>query len=708
MNAHSPVPGNIAALPPALAPMVAERRWVVWRWEANDKGKRTKVPYDADRPAIKASSTDPKTWSGYTAARGVATAGLADGIGYCLHGGDVAAFDLDDAIAPDGTILTWAWDLIDECSSYTERTIGGSGLRILGRAAGAKVHRKQKVPGTPSSLETYRVAERYIVVTGASLDGFGDELRNIDGPVDAWVAKLDAAAKAEKDREREAKAEARAHAKSKTTGERFAEHVERARVFSGSGLPRELDELVRYGVKEGRRSEKFMHAVGWLKDLGHSPADIEGILAAHPTGIAEKFIDRLRAEVDRCYDKADTKHRATGGAPDDGFGPSPGAKAEPAGPALLFYGDVTPEPPPWLIRNVLPQQQVAILAGQHSAGKTFIGIDISLSTMTGLPFIDNEVVRRGAVLWLAAEGASEVTIRLKAAAVHRLGREAAGELPFAFQIADVPTLSEPDALSKLMRLVTEMKERLARDFPGVELALIVLDTLNSAAGFNDENSASEAQKVFNVLRQLSNASGALALVIDHYGKISETGVRGSSAKAGAADAILAALANKDEITGKVDNRRLAVVKLRSAPTGRTVPFTLKPVPVDPFGNTHCGIEWDAIMDLNDAAPQKAEKQAWSGDKARMLKGSIERMLIEHGTEQQPFGLKGPKVKAVHLDRVREEFCRTYPGETAEAKSKAYRRALADAGAKSLIGTREIGASLTDWIWFVKEGDSLPE
>ncbi len=291
-------------------------------------------------------------------------------------------------------------------------------------------------------------------------------------------------------------------------------------------------------------------------------------------------------------------------------------KAEPAGPALLFYGDVAPEPPPWLIRNVLPQQQVAILAGQHSAGKTFIGIDISLSTMTGLPFIDNEVVRRGAVLWLAAEGASEVTIRLKAAAVHRLGREAIGELPFAFQIADVPTLSEPDALPKLMRLVTEMKERLARDFPGVDLALIVLDTLNSAAGFNDENSASEAQKVFNVLRQLSNASGALTLVIDHYGKISETGVRGSSAKAGAADAILAALANKDEITGKVDNRRLAVVKLRSAPTGRTVPFTLKPVPVDPFGNTHCGIEWDAVVDLNAAARRRRRSRRSHNGAAR--------------------------------------------------------------------------------------------
>ncbi len=82
--------------------------------------------------------------------------------------------------------------------------MSGTGLRILGRRGGDKVHRKQKIPGTPSSLETYRVAERYIVVTGAALDGFGGELRDIDAPIDRWVVRLDEAAKAEKEQERAA------------------------------------------------------------------------------------------------------------------------------------------------------------------------------------------------------------------------------------------------------------------------------------------------------------------------------------------------------------------------------------------------------------------------------------------------------------------------------------------------------------------------
>ena len=116
------------------------------------------------------------------------------------------------------------------------------------------------------------------------------------------------------------------------------------------------------------------------------------------------------------------------------------------------------------------------------------------------------------------------------------------------------------------------------------LALIVVDTLTAAAGFDDENSASETQKVMNTLRELSRVTGALVLAIDHLGKIAETGVRGSSAKATTADAILACLGEKT-IEGRVTNRRMAVSKLRSASAGRVTPFALK------VADDGCIVEW---------------------------------------------------------------------------------------------------------------------
>ena len=72
----------------------------------------------------------------------------------------------------------------------------------------------------------------------------------------------------------------------------------------------------------------------------------------------------------------------------------------------------------------------------------------------------------------------------------------------------------------------------------------------AAAGFDDENSAAETQKAMNTLAALARETKALVLLIDHYGKIVETGVRGSSAKSAAADAILACLGDRDQATGR--------------------------------------------------------------------------------------------------------------------------------------------------------------
>ena len=73
--------------------------------------------------------------------------------------------------------------------------------------------------------------------------------------------------------------------------------------------------------------------------------------------------------------------------------------------------------------------------------------------------------------------------------------------------------------------------------------MIVIDTMITAAGFSsgEDNDAAAAQKVMNSLRITSQRTGALVVGIDHFGKVVETGTRGSSAKEGAADVVIALL-----------------------------------------------------------------------------------------------------------------------------------------------------------------------
>ena len=190
---------------------------------------------------------------------------------------------------------------------------------------------------------------------------------------------------------------------------------------------------------------------------------------------------------------------------------------------LIWYGELPPPPPPSLIRDTLPETGVAIIGGQFGVGKTFVGAALVASVMTGSAFAGTDVIRSGAVLWLAAEGENEIEGRVRAATEHLIG--SAGRQPFARQAGGVPLLTEADALARLKAHVREA-EAYAREKFGLPLVLVVVDTLSAAAGFDDENNASETQKVMNLLREISREARALVLVIDHYGKMVDTGIRG--------------------------------------------------------------------------------------------------------------------------------------------------------------------------------------
>jgi hypothetical protein len=275
-------------LPPALTPLVGERRWVTWRWQQRPNGKTTKVPFRPDRSGVHARTDDPASWGSHEDAVQIASAGHADGIGYVLTGSEIAALDLDDCRDPEtGRITPWAQALIAEAQSYTEITVSGTGLRIIGIGRGAPVHRNQAVPSATGRIETYRRATRYIVVTGDVLPSSPDVLAPLDELIDSTVAHLDGAT--------------RIPAPSATGSGSSQGDARIATAFAQPGLPADLMRLVQHGVPQGKRSEQFHRTVCWLKDHGWLADEIEALLSHHPNGIAAKYAGRLRAEVERSF-----------------------------------------------------------------------------------------------------------------------------------------------------------------------------------------------------------------------------------------------------------------------------------------------------------------------------------------------------------------------------------------------------------------------
>jgi putative DNA primase/helicase len=264
--------GDFADPPKALAALCLMPNWVTWRWQRNERGY-TKPPFRCDDPNRHAANNDPKTWGTRAAAVSAVLAGKAAGVGFVLTDTDVGAIDLDKCRDPETlAIAPWARKILDIAPhAYSEATVSGTGLHILGIATGPEVHRAFNLDGG-GRIEIFRRATRYITVSGLEL-GDCTELPNIDRLIDDLVGQYDDVGI------------------KKTNGHQ-----------AGNGAD-DIDNLVRRGAPEGQRSEAFARCVWSLAGQGLSQEEIEQELCRHPDGIAAKYGKRLSREIERCYEK---------------------------------------------------------------------------------------------------------------------------------------------------------------------------------------------------------------------------------------------------------------------------------------------------------------------------------------------------------------------------------------------------------------------
>jgi hypothetical protein len=380
-------------------------------------------------------------------------------------------------------------------------------------------------------------------------------------------------------------------------------------------------------------------------------------------------------------------------------------KSEPKQERLHWHGDEDRAPlRAWLVNGLLPETGVGLISGQWGTYKTFVSLDLAAAVMAGLAFIDYPIARNGGTLFIAVEGASEIAARLQAVLKSKYP-DHADKLPFAW-IDDCPRLLGPNAVKTLAELTREAADRMQKDF-GVPLVLIIIDTMADAAGYarsGDENDAALAQLVMHRCAQLSQLTGALVLGVDHFGKAAETGTRGSSAKEGRADVVLALLGDK-AISGEITNTRLAVRKNRAGPGGRELPFSVRSVDLGTDANgepiTSLVIEWSG-------QPAPPSDRHW-GKSLRLLRRILMALLTDNGKDIRPFA-DGPMVRACDLEIVRAEFNKQYVAEgsaeqKADTRRKAFQRAVAAAVDKDLIATREMTG--LQFVWLAKPESDKP-
>jgi hypothetical protein len=430
---------NLAKPPKALAALLARPQFCVWNYQQKANGSWQKPPFVAAAPDQYASSTDPATWCDYATALAVVQARRAKGATYILTPDDpFGAADLDHCRnLATGAIADWAQQWLDQAAAiptYVEITPSGTGLRIWGTiSADTQLHSNDQIDEHGARIELFRRTRKPLTVTGLQI-GNCTSFGNID-------ALLDRAA-----------AWAKQHKPAKPAKSNINN-------FSAGTLGQlnidQIEQIVQEGAPpEGNRSDLFHAIVGHYFACGWSGDQIAEHLEQFPNGIGDRYLaeERLRGEINRslfkwervrgtqqqqfdpgtwssAWQKKPEEPPWPEETPDPEQAPpwqeeAPAPETEPEEepeeeerpqfelPPMYCHGDPDPRPiTSWLIKNLLASVSFGILSGQWGTGKTFLVFELSACLMTNQPFIGHAIKKQCGVMYIAAEGASEVRRR---------------------------------------------------------------------------------------------------------------------------------------------------------------------------------------------------------------------------------------------------------------------------------------------------------
>ncbi len=178
-----------------------------------------------------------------------------------------------------------------------------------------------------------------------------------------------------------------------------------------------------------------------------------------------------------------------------------------------------------IVEGVLTAGGMSMMFGESNSGKSYLAIHLAICISLGLPWLGRRT-ERGAVLYVAAEGAWSIRLRL-AAYRKQFGRDVGrfGLIPQAVNLTD-PNID----VDRLIELIQQQQSTL-----GEPIALLVIDTVARVMGGGDENAAQDMGRLVSAGDRIRQTTGAHLLYIHHAGKDASKGARGHSSLRAALD-----------------------------------------------------------------------------------------------------------------------------------------------------------------------------
>lgn len=177
----------------------------------------------------------------------------------------------------------------------------------------------------------------------------------------------------------------------------------------------------------------------------------------------------------------------------------------------------------WLIKSLIPVNSFGVIYGPPSSLKSFLAIDICCHIATGISWGSHKVIK-GAVVYIAAEGQSGASKRIKAWEIAR-----GTEVNQLYVLGESVMLADNVNQIKLISAIQDIESK-----DKVKVNLIVIDTLARCYS-GDENTTKDMTKFISGCDNVKSQINSTLLCIHHSGRDENRGGRGSSALLAACD-----------------------------------------------------------------------------------------------------------------------------------------------------------------------------
>jgi hypothetical protein len=342
----------------------------------------------------------------------------------------------------------------------------------------------------------------------------------------------------------------------------------------------------------------------------------------------------------------------------------------------------------WLIDHLLPAEGLAVLFGRWKSYKSFIALDLAMTVARGALWAGRKV-KQGAVVYIAAEGALGLRKRIAAYQARYPGDQS----PFYLTEARPSLGTRPGDKDELIAGI-----RATVGGPGVEIVLVVVDTLARTVGIADENN--EGMRAFtDNCEDIADAFRCLALAVHHENAAGDARTRGGTSLPGAAVTIWRAKKVQD------GEQRCCLVTIDDAKDSADGMALMVRFDVHEFGEPEPGSERESTLIVNSVVIEMAARD----DAVDKVKGAtrgipkgqaafmtaFEQALEKHGSRKLSHP-EGPYVMAVNKERVRQRYYTIRADASAATKERSFNRQLAKAVEREDLVTREREGQILLW------------